>query len=319
MGRTDHKAGRDRRRRRPGSRRRIGRSALDSRPPSFAQQAVQESIGDEWWDELPPWERVGFDAVANAVDSADVRLESGTVAIVSAGDGGVALPFSTLDQLRAELITRADRAVRNTGWPAPSADYDIPDPLEGIVDSLLAESGIRVFFESRQVNGDAEKVVDLADLVAPGMFDAIRLDICNVNAELVAHLARHPELMRELPWRKLEELVAELMRGQGYDSVLTPGSNDGGFDIAAYRKEPYGTILTLVEVKQRPSLGKIGVEVVRGLYGVVNIEGANRGMIATTSSFTKGAIALHRRIEYRMSLANFATLTDWCRGYRRLS
>jgi hypothetical protein len=49
-----------------------------------------------------------------------------------------------------------------------------------------------------------------------------------INDDLIAHIRRHPELMREISPRRLEELVAELLHRRGYSVELTPQSRDWG-------------------------------------------------------------------------------------------
>jgi len=52
-------------------------------------------------------------------------------------------------------------------------------------------------------------------------------------SSLIALLSRKPQMLRELPARKFEELVAELLTRDGFSVQLTPPSKDGGRDILA--------------------------------------------------------------------------------------
>lgn len=116
--------------------------------------------------------------------------------------------------------------------------------------------------------------------------------------------------------RKFEELVAELFRDLGYYVELTKQTRDGGMDLRAFRREPFGTILTLVECKRYAPDRKVGVGVVRSLHGVVSSKHASQGVIATTSFFAREAEREREEIRGRMSLANFNALSDWLRRYR---
>ncbi len=51
------------------------------------------------------------------------------------------------------------------------------------------------------------------------------------------------------------------------------------------------------------------MEIVRGLYGVVEQRGATRGIIATTSYFTRDAAAFRATVQYRLSLVDFDILS----------
>jgi restriction system protein len=98
----------------------------------------------------------------------------------------------------------------------------------------------------------------------------------------------HPrdELLNLSP-REFEILVAYLFRKQGFTVKLTRRSHDGGVDIIIHRTKASKKELSLVECKRY--INKIGVKEVRALLGVVEREGATRGLIVATSGFTRGA------------------------------
>jgi len=122
--------------------------------------------------------------------------------------------------------------------------------------------------------------------------------------------------MRELEPRKFEELVAELFRNMGYTVELTPRSRDGGLDIIAIDRSDLGSALTLIECKRYSASNRVGVEVVRGLYGVVEQQRATRGLIATTSFFTKDAMAFRDSVQYRLALADFDQITQFLHEWK---
>ncbi|MBL8170632.1 MAG: restriction endonuclease [Acidobacteria bacterium] len=128
-------------------------------------------------------------------------------------------------------------------------------------------------------------------------------------------LKRDPELTRKLPPRKFEEIVAEILDKQGYEVELTPTVGDGGFDIYAAKKEGIGKFLYLVECKRYVPPNKVGVEIVRSLYGVVQTKKATAGAIVTTSFFTSGAEAFQRESQYQMSLHDYIALQKWINDF----
>jgi len=129
-------------------------------------------------------------------------------------------------------------------------------------------------------------------------------------------LAQHPEKMQDLTPRKFEELVAVLFSAKGYDVELTPATRDGGFDMRAFHRNAVGTFLTLIECKRCGPKRPVSVDVVRGLYGVTEDEGATTGLIVTTSSFTRDAKSFQDRNKYRIQLADHAALQAWLREHR---
>lgn len=91
----------------------------------------------------------------------------------------------------------------------------------------------------------------------------------------------------EMTWREFETLVGEVFRRRGY-AVAEIGGNgpDGGVDLELRK----GNELHLVQCKQWKAL-KVGVDVVRQLYGVMAARGATGGFVVTTGKFTSDAIA----------------------------
>lgn len=143
---------------------------------------------------------------------------------------------------------------------------------------------------------------------------SIVIDISSTNEELLSLLRQEPRLVWELPPRRFEEIVAELLAKQGYEVELTPASGDGGFDIYAARKDGLGQFLYLVECKRYVPPNKVGVEVVRSLYGVVQSQRATAGAIVTTSYFTAGAEKYRRELQHQMHLHDYIVLQKWLRG-----
>jgi len=138
-----------------------------------------------------------------------------------------------------------------------------------------------------------------------------------VNDEVIQYLARHPELLHDLNPRRFEELIAELFAKEGFAVALTQRTRDGGKDIYALKNDKFGKSLYLIECKRYATTNKVGVETVRGLYGVVTAENATKGIIATTSSFTKGALDFASPLQYKLSLRDFEALKEWLAEYNR--
>ena len=72
----------------------------------------------------------------------------------------------------------------------------------------------------------------------------------------------------------------------------------------------------IVECKRYGEDNKVGVEIVRGLYGVVEAKRATRGIIATTSYFTKGAKSFRNQVKHRIGLADFDVLAKFLQEVR---
>ena len=90
-----------------------------------------------------------------------------------------------------------------------------------------------------------------------------------------------------MSWHEFEILVGEAYRLQGYRVTETGGGGaDGGIDLSLTK----GNEKFLVQCKQWKAY-KVGVDVVRELYGVMAAKGATGGFVVTSGRFTDDAKA----------------------------
>ena len=101
----------------------------------------------------------------------------------------------------------------------------------------------------------------------------------------------------------------------GYDVTLTKTTRDGGKDILASIKTEIGDLLCLVDAKHYRKDRKIGVSMVRTLYGTLCDYRATSGMLVTTTSFSNEACAMQRKHQYQLSLRDYTDVTSWIRHY----
>lgn len=94
-----------------------------------------------------------------------------------------------------------------------------------------------------------------------------------------------------MSWQQFEMLVAEGFRLQGYRVIETGGGGaDGGVDLVLSKPSTNGTEKLLVQCKQWRAF-KVGVDVVRELYGVMAARGATGGFVVTSGRYTDEAIS----------------------------
>lgn len=154
--------------------------------------------------------------------------------------------------------------------------------------------------------------VEEPDLYVP---KGIIIVTANINQHLIDEINTNPDTMMSLSPREFEELVADLFFREGFDVELTPESKDGGRDILAVRSDEFGSHLYLAECKRYAPNRPVGVEYVRALYGVVENEKASRGIIATTSHFTKGAKSFSLESKWRIGLRDYLSIQAWIKQH----
>lgn len=99
--------------------------------------------------------------------------------------------------------------------------------------------------------------------------------------------AKGADSLDGMSWHEFEILVGEAFRLQGYKVSETGGGGpDGGVDLVITK----GAEKFLVQCKQWKAF-KVGVDVVRELYGVMAAKGAAGGFVVTSGSYTNDAKA----------------------------
>jgi restriction system protein len=101
-------------------------------------------------------------------------------------------------------------------------------------------------------------------------------------ADLLVDLESRPNLMDLTPF-EFEQLVGNLFAKMGLESKQTRSSRDGGVDVVAYDTRPLIGGKVVIQAKRYRHT--VGVSAVRDLFGTMNHEGANKGILVTTSSY----------------------------------
>ena len=113
-----------------------------------------------------------------------------------------------------------------------------------------------------------------------------------VRRSLVADVVQSQasDVLEGISWREFELLVGEGFRQQGFQVVESGGGGpDGGVDLVLTKPGKNGSERLLVQCKQWRAF-KVGVDVVRELYGVMAARGAAGGFVVTSGRFTDEAV-----------------------------
>jgi len=96
-----------------------------------------------------------------------------------------------------------------------------------------------------------------------------------------------------MDWLDFENLIRELFEKEfskgGGEVKITQASRDGGVDAIAFDPDPIRGGKLVIQAKRYTNT--VGVSAVRDLYGTVHNEGANKGILVTTSDFGPDAYA----------------------------
>ncbi len=103
----------------------------------------------------------------------------------------------------------------------------------------------------------------------------------------------------------------------GFEIKLTQCTRDGGKDIIAIRRFPE-RLLYLIECKRYGHENPVGIALVQRLFGVTYLEGANKGLLVTTSRFTKPAQDTLQKASWLLEGHDFDGLTAWLDKYQTI-
>jgi restriction system protein len=98
------------------------------------------------------------------------------------------------------------------------------------------------------------------------------------------------------------------MAHQGFEVELSPQTRDGGVDLYAVKHTVFGRRLLVVDCKRYRPDRPVGVGVVRGMVGAVDISGANAGLVISTSRFSAPAKTLAAQYPFRIDLQDYFDL-----------
>ena len=134
--------------------------------------------------------------------------------------------------------------------------------------------------------------------------------------ELIKYLKSYPRELHNIRPRQFEEIIAEILASFGWEVQLSPETQDGSYDIFAISKDISGVKHNwIIECKKLKPERRIGVDIVRSLYGVgIDLKVGNM-MLATTSDFTK-RVKDFKTSRYNLDLRNYESILDWVNTYK---
>lgn len=180
-----------------------------------------------------------------------------------------------------------------------------PDNYISALDSLFPKVDFLKYFGELQVrdyNFFPETLPSTIEVYAEvPKIERIIGAICTDNQKLYEI---HPDDM--------EELVAEMLHKEGWEIKLTKKTRDGGYDMLALQQIGGIEFKMIAEVKRWAKNRKVGVEIIRGFQSVIINKGVNKGVLFTSSSFTKDAKNYQNEYApHLMALKDYNDIIGW--------
>lgn len=183
----------------------------------------------------------------------------------------------------------------------------------------LIPSGFDSSVSLPEFNPEKNLVEQFRGIITKKQFSS-NIILLPTDLELVRFISEHPNELYSLTPRQFEEFVADILSAKfGYKVRLSPMGRDGGIDIYAEKQQEFGLELLLVQCKKHRRDHKVGQPIVKQLNADVYDRKASRGLVVTTSYFTKPALNYIEQVKYRLSGADIDKFHSWIRSIKHKS
>ncbi|MGZ8246471.1 restriction endonuclease [Methylomagnum sp.] len=137
-----------------------------------------------------------------------------------------------------------------------------------------------------------------------------------IDRRFIDYLSNNTNKLPNMHWRKFEELIAEFFDHDEYKVALGPGSNDDGVDIRVWKADSTPTENPLFLIQCKRQKAKVERVIIKGLYADVQYEGAEYGLIVTTSELSPAARTTISARGYPIYEVNLDSITEWLKKLR---
>ncbi|HXS08181.1 MAG TPA: restriction endonuclease [Rhizomicrobium sp.] len=171
-----------------------------------------------------------------------------------------------------------------TGKPARSCIMSVQTTKEKFGQINLSAVDPRACFRALKGVGSA-KLAGMSPVVP--ILRLNKTDSRFVSAHDVIDSVTETTNIAAIPWEEFEYLVRDIFEKEfskdGGEVKITRASRDQGVDAVAFDPDPIKGGKIVIQAKRYTNV--VGVSAVRDLYGTVMNEGANRGVLVTTSQY----------------------------------
>lgn len=194
---------------------------------------------------------------------------------------------------------------------------------------FLADSVMSYIFPPNEDISDSvmlTKLQGMMDKILPNIFSAfsqylaylfaigsivknLQIGISNRMIKRLRNSADSKKILEKVTWDQFENLLRKFFESKGYDATLTDAGADGGIDIALRKNDRR----EMVQAKHWKA-NRVGVAVIREIYGIVQAEKMNRGFIVTSGLFTNEALEFTKKVPGKIVLIDGNLLIEIIKG-----
>lgn len=134
---------------------------------------------------------------------------------------------------------------------------------------------------------------------------------------IIKEISERKKDIHSLNWMQFEDFIAHLLENFGWKVENMQRTKDNGIDlIATQLLMPDINFNMMVQCKKFNPENKVGLSIVKEVWSTKWEHGFNQAMIATSSSFTKGA--KDKAEKWNLDLRDHNDIVEWCLKYGKL-
>lgn len=211
----------------------------------------------------------------------------------------IASLYNKISKGNSEQITEIKYAIEKnrSRFPERTIDKKLIDELHNILDSKSEKLLI------------SEYRLDFPKFEESIITESHRLK------KIITNIYAENEIIYSVDPRKFEEIIAELLYHKGFKVELTKQTRDNGYDILALQDLNGFPLKFLVECKRYAKKRPVGIDIIRSFSDVIKEEKANKGIIFTTSYFTKDSKKRKDKEGYILDFMDRLEIMKWIEEY----
>lgn len=136
--------------------------------------------------------------------------------------------------------------------------------------------------------------------------------VCQNN--IIELIYKNPTWLQTMTNYEFEELVSEIFIKYGFNVDFVTETNGKNKRIIAIKNDMDIRIKYLIECKRYMQDSKVSLDIVQRLYDVCYQKNANKGIVVTTSSFTKDAYKFASQHPWELDLKDYNSLLNWIKN-----
>lgn len=164
---------------------------------------------------------------------------------------------------------------------------------------------------------DWENIIDLKDLFKSEGLETSYGSF--IDQRYINYLYKNfDEDIDSIHWRKFEAITCEYFERNGYHVKIGEGRNDGGIDARIWRDGDFEQNSPTIIVQCKRQKSKVSNTVVKALYADVLAEGAESGLIVTSTKISPSGKSVAKARGYNVDWCERDTLKKWIEKMRHL-